>query len=407
MSARLDTKRIASMARRPVFNSSLEVVAYEIVLGAGPIRSIASSDAGGGSKLLVNSVLEADVAALSDAKPVHLTVLPSAIEAGLPPELIPEGTILVICSNAEPTPATFAAVEEVRNRGFRIVLDDLTANPRLHPLLRLAYGVKVNIGSSVGPSPSRQMSALKTAGIELIADGVKSYDDLRCAKTLGFTQFQGSFLSKPDGLGDEQASAAQLGSLELVTLLQNPDADISDIAAVIRRDVNLSYRILKVVNSARYSLSRPLESIEEAVVLVGTRQIVSWVGMMGMSGVNNKPDELTRTAMVRARVCETLAGRLGRSDARRFYLVGLFSVIEALLDIPAEQALRRLPLAPEIIDAITAGRGVMGEVMRAVIAHEGGDWARAQVSGLEDWAMSDAFQTAMVEVDRTWAKIAP
>ena len=174
---------------------------------------------------------------------------------------------------------------------------------------------------------------------------------------------------------------------------------------MIRRDVSLSYRILKVVNSAHYALPRPLGSIEEAVMLLGTKQIVSWVGMLSMSGINDKPNELTRTAMVRARTCETLGECLARPDVARFYVTGLFSVIEALLDIPAAHALRDLPISPEIVDAITSGNGIMGEVLGAVRAYEEGDWAGAHMAELEDETINAAYQLAMVETDRLWSRI--
>jgi EAL and modified HD-GYP domain-containing signal transduction protein len=140
-------------------------------------------------------------------------------------------------------------------------------------------------------------------------------------------------------------------------------------------------------------------------MLVGTRQIVSWVGMMSLSGLNNKPSELTRAAMVRARTCERLAGCLDRTDVQRFYIVGLFSVIEALLDIPARQAVGSLPLNAEVVDAITSGGGIMGEVLRGVIEYEAGNWDRAHIIGVEDQTLSDAFHLAVLETDRAWAQI--
>ena len=225
------------------------------------------------------------------------------------------------------------------------------------------------------------------------------------ATRLGVARFQGPFLGRPDGFRKSHAPAGQLAALELITKLQDPDAAISDIANVIRRDVNLSYRILKVVNSAHYSLSRPLGSIEEAVVVVGTKQIVSWVGALTMTGLNGKPAELTRSAMIRARTCEMLARHLDRLDVQRFYLVGLLSVIEALLDVPASQALGRLPLNAEVVDAIVSGGGIMGEALRGVVEYEKGNWERAHIIGIDDQALSDAFHLAMLEVDKVWAQI--
>lgn len=408
MSARIDLARNSSVVRKPVFDRALDVVAYEIVVGEGPITDIRVEDSNGdGSpRLVVNSVVDLDLAAIGADKPVHLAVSSSVLESGFPQELVPEQLILVLGSGVDPSASLVAALENLRARGFRILLDDLAANPQLHPLLRLAHGVRINTDFAAEGPFAKQIAAMKAAGVELIADRVGSYEELRTATKLGFDQFQGSFLSRPDAFRKTQAPADQLASLELITLLQNPDAEISDIAEVIRRDVSLSYRILKVVNSAQYSLPRPLGSIEEAVMLVGTRKIVSWVGLLNMSGLNDKPSELTRAAMIRAKVCETLAENLGRSDVQRFYIVGLFSVIEALLDVPAQQALGRLPLATEIVDAIVSGGGIMGEVLRGVVAYENGDFAHAHIIGLQDREVMAAFLRSTIEVDEVWSQLA-
>jgi len=406
MSARMESARNASVVRRPVFDRALEVVAYEIVIGSDPITAIAVAEnaTDGNRRLVVNSGIDVDLAISAD-KPAQLTVSSSILESGIPAVLDPGAAVLILGSGIEPSERTIAALENLRARGFRILLDDLTANPQLHQLLRLAHGVKINVEKVSAPTVAKQIAVLKTAGVELIADGIASYDELRDATRLGFTHFQGSFLSRPDGFRKTRTPAGKLAALELISMLQDPDANISDIANVIRRDVNLSYRILKVVNSAHYALPLPLGSIEEAVMLVGTRQIVSWAGMMSMSGLNNKPGELTRTAMVRARSCERLAESLGRPDVQRFYIVGLFSVIEALLDVPARQALGSLPLNPEIVDAIASGGGIMGETLRGVVEYEAGNWDRAHIIGVKDQTLSDAFHLAILETDKAWAQI--
>ena len=404
MSDRIDAARNASFVRRPVFNQSLEVVAYEMLLGDGPVTGIEVGDETG--RLVLNTVVHIEPATVSADKPLQLSMTSEALESHLPPQLGPEHVTLVLGAGVEPSSAVVSSLERLHAVGYRIVLDDLTANPALHQLLRYADAVKVNFGHELTPSLAKQIAVMKSSGLELLADRVESYDVLRDASKQGFSQFQGTFLSKPDAFRDANAPAAQIAALELITLLQNADADISDIAEVIRRDVSLSYRILKVVNSAQYSLQQPLESIEQAVMLVGTKQIVEWVGMMSMAQLNDKPSELTRVAMVRAKVCESLAERLARPDAQRFHVVGLFSVIEALLDVPADKALRSLPLSPEIVTAIVSCNGLMGEVLEGVIAYEEGDWARAHILGVSDDALAAAFQAAIVETDKAWSQVA-
>lgn len=402
----MESARDTSVVRRPVFGKALDVAAYELVLGGGIVDDISTVDTtdGGASRLVVNSSIELDLA-IAAGKRVQIAVSSSLVESGRTAALVPNQTTLILGRDFVTSDRTVGLLENLRTAGFRLVLDDLPANPQLHQLVRLAHGVKINVDRATTESVAKQIAVLKTTGVNLIADGVASYDELRNATRLGFTYFQGSFLSRPDGFRRTRAPAGQLASLQLITLLQNPDADISDIAEVIRRDVNLSYRILKVVNSAQYSLPRPLGSIEEAVMQVGTRQIVSWVGMLSLSGLNKKPSELTRTAMVRARTCERLAEHLDRPDVQRFYIVGLFSVIEALLDVPAGQALMSLPLNPEIVDAIASGGGIMGEVLGGVVEYEAGNWDRSHIIGIEDQTLSDAFHLAILETDRAWAQI--
>jgi EAL and modified HD-GYP domain-containing signal transduction protein len=403
MSARIDAARNASYVRRPVFDGTLEVVAYEVILGDGPITEVVVDDET--RRLVVNSVVELDVAKIGAGNPLQLTMSASALETELPPELGPDQVTVVLGAGLSSSPSVVSALEHLRGLGYRVMLDDPTANPELHQLLRLADAVKINFGHRAGPALAKQIAILRTAGVDLVADHIETYEELRSASQQGFSQFQGTFLSKPDGFRSTRVPAGQIAALELMALLQSPDADISDIAEVIRRDVSLSYRILKVVNSAQYSLPRPLASIEEAVTLVGTKQIIEWVAMMSMSKVNNKPNELTKVAMVRARVCEALAERLGRQDRQRFHVVGLFSVIDALLDVPADKALGALPLDPEIVDAIVSQGGIMGEALMGVIAYEKGDWARAHIMGISDDALAAAFRDATAGADTAWSQI--
>lgn len=126
---------------------------------------------------------------------------------------------------------------------------------------------------------------------------------------------------------------------------------------------------------------------------------------MSMATLNGKPSEPTRVAMVRARVCEALAHRLGPQDVQRFQVVGLFSVIEALLDVPAPTALVFLPLSPEIVNAIVSFGGIVGEVVEGVIAHDEGDWERVPILAIKDEVLATAFDTATIETDKRWARL--
>ena len=160
-----------------------------------------------------------------------------------------------------------------------------------------------------------------------------------------------------------------------------------------------------MVNSAYYSLPRTVDSIRDAIVLLGTRQIGSWVSLINLAKIARKPKELTITALVRARMCELVAEVNGRHDGDAFYTVGLFSVLDALLDVPLEAALDALPLSPEVREAVADRTGVMGETLRGVIAYEEGDWDNAYCPGVTDGQLAAIFRDAVVASDEMWSKV--
>jgi EAL and modified HD-GYP domain-containing signal transduction protein len=187
--------------------------------------------------------------------------------------------------------------------------------------------------------------------------------------------------------------------------MQDPNVAIEDLADIIRRDVALSYKLLRVVNSAYYSLPRAVDSIKDAIILLGTRHISSWISLINLAKISRKPKELTITALVRARMCELAAEMSGRHDREAFYTVGLFSVLDALLDVEIRAALDALPLSDEVRSAIVDGSGVMGDTLSGVIAYERADWNAAHCPGVTQGQLAAIFREAVLASDEMWARI--
>jgi EAL and modified HD-GYP domain-containing signal transduction protein len=246
---------------------------------------------------------------------------------------------------------------------------------------------------------------LKTFGVQLVAEKVQTYTELRRCRELDFDYFQGFFLSRPQVLKRTSVPPNQIDTLELITHMQDPDVAIEDLAAIIRRDVALSYKLLRIVNSAYYSLPRHVDSIKDAIVLLGTRQIGSWVSLINLAQIARKPKELTITALVRARMCELVGAANGRADTDSFYTVGLFSVLDALLDVTMDTALEALPLSTDVHDAVATREGIMGRTLAGVIAYEQGDWDNARCPGVDDAQLAAIFREAVVASDEMWSRI--
>ncbi|MDJ0955094.1 MAG: HDOD domain-containing protein [Acidimicrobiia bacterium] len=403
MTTQIDRTRGAYVGRQPVFDRHLEVVAYELLLRDGPVSSIESRQANG-SRLVLGESVDVDVDAITRGMPVHIPVSSHAIQRGLPERVGP--TMLSLGASVPGVDSIADALRDAAELGYGIVIDDWTNNRHLHGLLEEAAAIRLSLGQLTGKELRPTLEALRMRGKVLIADHVNSYEHLREARKLGFDRYQGSFLSRPDVLRKRAMKTTKLAALGLIALLNDPDASITHMAELIRRDVALSYRILRVVNSAFYALPRQVDSIEDAVMIVGTKQLGSWVGLLKMHELSDKPTELTVTAMVRAHVCEAVAEAMGRPDPQSFYTVGLFSVLEAMLDTPASDLLETLSLSEDIVAALLSGSGPMGEVLRAVIAYEEGNWADAELPDVDDTVIGAAFQSAMEKTTRMWRQAA-
>jgi EAL and modified HD-GYP domain-containing signal transduction protein len=197
---------------------------------------------------------------------------------------------------------------------------------------------------------------------------------------MGFSYFQGYFFSKPEVLKDKEIPTSQINLFLLLAEVNKKDVDLERIEQLITRDVSVSYKLLRYINSAYYYLLSEVTSIKHALVYLGesgTRQFVSLVATSELS--SNKPDELLRTSIIRARLCELLAGCSDQQhDTSELFLLGLFSLLHAMLDMKMVDIMERLPLTKNIKQALIEQKGPYAMYLETVIAYENGDWKRCQ-----------------------------
>jgi EAL and modified HD-GYP domain-containing signal transduction protein len=183
-------------------------------------------------------------------------------------------------------------------------------------------------------------------------------------------------------------------------VLHNPDSDADDLAEAINTDITTSYKLLKLINSAAFNLQREINSIEQGVMLLGRQKLCSWASMLALSTLNDRPSEILRTAMTRAKMCELLAEKSGERSTELYFTVGMFSALDLLLQRSLEQLLEPLPLSEEISEALLRHQGRAGEVLTCVMAYEVSDWENANLSHVSD----NDIMVANIEAV-TWANV--
>jgi EAL and modified HD-GYP domain-containing signal transduction protein len=209
---------------------------------------------------------------------------------------------------------------------------------------------------------------------------------------------QGFFYTLPDTSFDKKIAPAAQTLMELLVKLQDPEVEVDELAEIINQDVALSYKLLRLINSAFFGLPREVGSTRQAIVMLGQNKIKTWASLLCLSGLDNKPNELRTTAMIRGRMCELLA-KYYKGHADVFFAAGLFSTLDALMDKPLEVLLQDLPLSEELHTALLHKEGAAGMALNQVLNYERGNWSAIDYSIVSADALLAAYLDALF-----WAK---
>ena len=232
----------------------------------------------------------------------------------------------------------------------------------------------------------------------MCATNVNAHDEYTFCQAQKLDLVQGEFYTQPAKKNNKKISPSSQTLLELLVKLQDPEVDPADLAETINQDVTLSYKLLRLINSAFFGLPKEIESIKQAIVMLGQNKIKTWASLLSLSGLDDKPNELRIVAMTRARMTELLA-KYYKGQAETFFAAGLFSTLDALMDKPLASIIERLPLSDELNQALLNRTGAVGRALQDSINYEKGDWAAVDASPLPIEVLVRAYLDAI-----HWAK---
>ena len=276
------------------------------------------------------------------------------------PLLFPRDKLIVeILEDVEAEEPVVVACRELRRKGYVLALDDFLYKSELKPLMELAHIIKIDLSLTPIDELAELADKLMPFGAKLLAEKVETYEEFHHALDLGFEYFQGYFFSKPEILKGKSPSPAKLTLLQIMAEANREDCRFSEIEQAIQRDVALSYKLMRYINSAYFRRAQEISSMKQALVLLGEKEIRRFVSLMTLANLaEDKPDELIRASIIRAKLCELL-GRESHSqvDEGELFTVGLFSLIDAILDDSIENLMELLPLSADIKSALVQGKG--------------------------------------------------
>lgn len=393
------------LARQPVFDRNLNAVAYELLFRSGNVGTAIIDDPTKATmQVMVNAFSEIGLEKITNGKPALVNIthdilvrgdLPKGLQKLLIPEVLED---VVVDGNV---------IQEVKNLvalGYKVALDDFVYSDAWRPLIGLAHYIKLDVMALGTGGVREQLARLKACGNvkgKLLAEKVETHEEYELYKTLGFDYFQGYFLSKPHVMVGRSVPTSNHVLTSLLAEVSKDDYDVDRVAHIIAQDPRLSYKLMRVVNSASFGLSRTVKSIEDTIVLLGAYELKRWGSMLAFATVDSKPNELLVSAIIRAKMCELVAKRLGRQHPGSYFTAGLFSMLDALLDRPLDQVLSQMPLSADLELALLTGSGDIGQLLFAVIAYDDGRFEEIPAMGL---APSDMWEVYLEALE--WADVA-
>lgn len=382
------------IGRQPIFDRQLNVVGYELLYRSGnkSHADIFDGDHATAS-VLSNTFLAFGLDNLVEDKLAFVNLTPPFLTGQYPLPGHHNRLVLEILEDTLLDPSMVDAIRKLSEQGYVLALDDVVHYSAVESLLDIVDLVKIDFMQVNREELPEQVAYYKARGLELLAEKIETQEELSHCQALGFDYFQGYFLSKPVVMQHKKISTSRMIILQLLDKLEQRDIAFKDIEALITHDVGLSYKLLRLINSAYYGTRSDISSIHQAISLLGLEQIRNWISLLLLSEVDQKPAELVRAAMIRARMSELLATRLQLEKPQTAFTVGLFSVLDALLDMSLEDIFAQIPLTAEVKLALVSKEGILGNILNAVMAYEAGQWDHVSCDNLN----TEHFKSSYLE----------
>jgi EAL and modified HD-GYP domain-containing signal transduction protein len=364
------------LARQPILNRQRDVFAYELLFRSG----IQNSCEGINLELASTSVLDTSfmigLDKLGEGRRMFINC-PREFLLRDYISLFPRDLVVVeILETIEPDEEVVEVCRRLKQQGYLLALDDFVDAPAWAPLVALADFIKVDFRITPREEQRALAARYQARDVRLLAEKVETPEEFSEGMAMGYSLFQGYFFCRPQMMRHREIPASKLAYLELLRAATASEFDMPALASKIKHEASLTYKLLRYLNSAAFGLRAEIRSIPHALSLLGERDLRKWIAVVSVGVMaDGKPDELMTVPLVRGRFCELLAPLAGMAGhANDLFLLGLLSVMDAILDQPLAVILAELPVRREIKEALLARSGLYRDMLDMATAHERADW---------------------------------
>lgn len=368
------------VSRQPIFNKKKDVFAYELLFKSdlpGSIKKMKDrraarddSSLAAIDSLLVNGLKRLSIGKRAVIHLNHQTLLSEF------PLMFPSNLLgIEIQEDVDPENKVTEVVKKMKKAGYLFLLTENVYNEGDINLVKMADIVGIDFRSQ-GIQKRASVFDGNPMHHRFLARGIGTASDFELAAEAGYHYFQGDFLSKDDMISCRNIPSYKLNLMRILKEINKPSVHFDKIEKILQKDVSITYKLLRFVNSAFFGLKTTVQSIKHALALLGETEVRKYLSLIVLSGIGtDKPLELIRITIIRAKFCEYIASELDfESDLSNFFLMGMFSMVNAFLDRPMDEILEDLPLASPVKEALLGKPNHFRDVLELVKDYEKGNW---------------------------------
>lgn len=368
----------AYLARQPIVDKQQKIIGYELLFcRSGEAGRVSFTDDHlATSKVLTNILGTMGTEWLLGDKLAFINTSTSLLMSDFLKLLPSDRVVPEIQGHTQPTPELLARCHKLRTRGFRLALDDFELTPESEPLLEIASFIKLDIRKRQAEGKlEAHVKALEKYPAKLIAEKVETRQEHNLCEQMGFSYYQGYYFTRPETLSSKVINPAYSIVLELLDKVRSNE-DVKDIELSFKRDVALSFKLLRYINSVGFGLSCEIQSLRHALAILGYPQLYRWLTLLLVTaGEGTTSPALMKTAVTRGRLTELLGkDMLEATDRDNLFIVGVFSLLDAMLEMPMNEVLDKLSLPEAISDALLSRQGLYGPFLDLAVACEAGNF---------------------------------
>lgn len=399
----------AYIARQPILNQYLNTVGYELLYRDSSQNLFPAVDGTMATRSVIShAVTTFGLQKLTNQLPAFINFTKELLLDGYPYLLNPKDIVIEILEDVSLDKTLIKQLMQLKQDGYTLALDDYTGYSHFDSLLDLVDIVKVDFSLLTAKERKRVAQKVSMHQVFLLAEKVETKKDFEQAVKWGYTLFQGFFFAKPCVLQSNTCLFPQKCTYQALLIeLNQPVPDIDTIVSIIQADVDLTYKIIYLVNTLQYYRGNQIRSVKQAVLLIGVIGMRKWSLLLLLQDIKpSLPDELMKTALVRARFAEQLSKRLQPAICTDAFLVGAFSLSDVILQTDLSEILKEFPLAEPIKQALLGENNMLRQVLDMTIAFEKAHWTtlRSLCSDLhtDDDTVSSCYIEALQYTDHVY-----